>query len=59
MTIEEFRKQYIDDLRFDAEHEGTDPETQFIEQSLEQLVDIGELNDPMPMSAFYVKIQIF
>ena len=50
MTIEEFRKQYIDDLRFDAEHEGTDPETQFIEQSLEQLVDIGELNDPMPMS---------
>ena len=50
MTIEEYRKQFINDLRIDAEHEGTDPETQFINKSLEQLEDIGELNDPMPMS---------
>lgn len=50
MTIEEYREQFIDGLRFDAEHEGTDAETQFINKSLEQLEDIGELNDPMPMS---------
>lgn len=50
MTIEEYRKQFINDLRIDAEHESTDPETQFINKSLEQLEDIGELNDPMPMS---------
>lgn len=50
MNIEEYRKQFINDLRIDAEHEGTDPEAQFINKSLEQLEDIGELNDPMPMS---------
>ncbi len=50
MTIDEYREQFIDDLRFDAEHEGTDAETQFISKTLEQLEDIGELNDPMPMS---------
>lgn len=50
MNIEEYREQFINDLRIDAEHEGTDPETQFINKSLEQLEDIGELNDPMPMS---------
>ena len=50
MTIEEYRRQFINDLRIDAEHESTDPESQFITKSLEQLEDIGELNDPMPMS---------
>ncbi|MCH4183767.1 MAG: AIPR family protein [Prevotella sp.] len=50
MNIEEYRKQFINDLRIDAEHEGTDPETQFVNKSLEQLEDIGELNDPMSMS---------
>lgn len=50
MTIEEYRRQFINDLRIDAEHESTDPESQFINKSLEQLEDIGELNDPMPMS---------
>ena len=50
MTIQEFRTQYLNELRFDAEHEGTDPETQFINKTLENLEDIGELNDPMPMS---------
>lgn len=46
MSIDEYRKQFIDNLRFDAEHEGTDPESQFINKTLEQLEDIGELNDP-------------
>lgn len=50
MNIEEFRTQFINDLRFNAEHEGTEPETQFIEKTLEDLEDIGELNDPIPMS---------
>ena len=50
MDIEEYRKQFIDELRFKAEHEGTDPETQFIEKTLSDLEEIGELNDPIPMS---------
>ena len=36
MTIEEYRRQFINDLRIDAEHESTDPESQFINKSLEQ-----------------------
>jgi len=50
MDIEEYRKQFIGDLRFNAEHEGTEPETQFIEKTLADLEEIGELNDPIPMS---------
>ena len=50
MDIEEYRKQIIDELRFNAEHEGTEPETQFIEKYLSDLEEIGELNDPIPMS---------
>lgn len=50
MDIEEYRKQFIDELRFNAEHEGTEPETQFIEKYLSDLEEIGELNDPIPMS---------
>lgn len=49
MEIDEYRKQFIDELRFDAEHEGTDPETQFIEKTLADLEDIGELFDPIQM----------
>lgn len=50
MDIEEYRKQFIEELRFNAEHEGTDAETQFINKTLDDLEDIGELHDPMPMS---------
>lgn len=50
MEIKEYRAQFIDQLRFDADHEGTEPETQFILKTLEELETIGELNDPMPMS---------
>lgn len=50
MVIEEFRRQFIDELRFNAEHEGTEPETQFINRALNDLEELGELNDPMPMS---------
>ncbi len=50
MTIEDFRIQFIDDLRFNADHDGTDPETQFISKVLDDLEEMGELNDPIPMS---------
>ena len=50
MELEEFRSEFIEDLRFNAEHEGTEPETQFINKMLENLEEIGELNDPCPIS---------
>jgi len=50
MQIGEFRTQFIDELRFNAEHDGTEPEAQFITRTLEELEAIGELNDPIPMS---------
>ena len=50
MDIEEFRKQFIDEIRFEAAHDGTDPESLFIEKTLSELEDIGELNDPIPFS---------
>ena len=45
-----FRRQFMEQLRFDAEHAGSEPETQFIEKSLEILEEIGDVVDPMPMS---------
>ena len=50
MEIEEFRLQFLDELRLNAEHEGTEPETQFIQKALDELESLGELNDPIPMS---------
>lgn len=50
MDIEEFRLQFIDELRLNAEHEGTEPETQFVQKALDELESLGELNDPIPMS---------
>lgn len=50
MEIEEFREEFIDELRFNAEHDGTEPETQFIYKMLENLEEIGELNDPYPVA---------
>ena len=50
MEIEKFREQFIDQLRFDADHNGTEPEVQLLNKMLEDLESIGELNDPVPMS---------
>lgn len=50
MDIEEYRKQFIDDIRNDASLESTDPESYFIERVLSDLEEIGALNDPIPMS---------
>ena len=48
--IEDYRKHFIDDIRNDASLEGTDPESFFIERVLTDLEELGELNDPIPMS---------
>lgn len=50
MEIEEYRKQFIDEIMFEAEHDRTDPESMFIEKCLNKLEELGELNDPIPMS---------
>ncbi len=50
MDIEEFRKQFIDEIRNDASLEGSDPESHFIEHILTSLEELGALNDPIPMS---------
>ena len=50
MDVGEFRKQFMEQLRFDAEHAGSEPEAQFIEKSLDMLEEIGDVADPMPMS---------
>ena len=50
MEIEEYRKQFIDEIKFEAEHDRTDPESMFIEKCLNKLEELGELNDPIPMS---------
>lgn len=50
MELDKYREQFLEDLRFRAEHYQTDPEAQFIDKMLEDLVDMGELPDAMPMS---------
>lgn len=50
MDIEEYRKQFIDDIRNDASLESTDPESFFIERVLTSLEEIGAISDPIPMS---------
>ena len=50
MDVGVFRRQFMEQLRFDAEHAGSEPEAQFIEKSLEILEEIGDVVDPMPMS---------
>lgn len=52
MELSEYRAEFIDDLRFRSEHEGSEPESQFINWMLEKLEDIGDLNDPCPLSIF-------
>ena len=50
MGIEDFRKQFIDDIRNDASIEGSAPESYFIERALTDLEEFGELSEPIPMS---------
>lgn len=50
MDVGEFRTQFMERLRFEAEHEGSEPEAQFISTALELLEEIGDVSDPMPMT---------
>lgn len=50
MELEDFRKQFISDIRSDAEYEGTDPENKFIEQALIKLEELGEIQEFNPQS---------
>ena len=54
MDINEYRNQYIDEIRLKAEQESTAPEYIFIERTLNELEDIGQLNDPIPL---YVELK--
>ena len=49
-NIEEYRKQFLEEIRFTAEHDGTDPESSFIEKTLSYLEEIGDVIDPNPTS---------
>ncbi|MCD8287442.1 MAG: AIPR family protein [Porphyromonadaceae bacterium] len=46
-TIDEYRIRIMNELRFDADHEGTVPETQFINWAMEILKENGDINDPI------------
>ena len=48
--IEDYRKQFIDEIRNNASLESTDPGSYFIERVLSDLEGLGELSDPIPMS---------
>ncbi|MCD8291731.1 MAG: AIPR family protein [Prevotella sp.] len=45
MKIEEFRAQFMQELRLNAEHEGTAPEVQFVNHAIELLEEIGDVSD--------------
>lgn len=49
-NIEEYRKRFLEEIRFAAEHDGTDPERSFIEKALSYLEEIGDIVDPIPES---------
>ena len=49
MKIDEFRKEFIDELRMDASLNHTDTEDVFIERSIEILQNCGEVQDLFPM----------
>lgn len=48
--IEDYRKQFIEEIRNNASLESTDPGSYFIERVLSDLEGLGELSDPIPMS---------
>ncbi len=46
ITFEDYRKEYLDDVRINAQIEGSLPEDYFFSSSLERLSIMGELIDP-------------
>ena len=45
MEFEEYNKYFLEQIRSEAEHNGNDPENEFIAETIEKLEDIGELSD--------------
>lgn len=45
MEFEEYKKYFLEQIRSEAEHNGNDPENEFISETIEKLEDIGELAD--------------
>ena len=45
MDIKEFRKQYLDDIRRNSADEGSDPESYFINKTLNDIEELGTINN--------------
>lgn len=54
-TLEEYRKAFYNDLKENAEAEGTTERPQFINKVLGALEEIGDLNDPYPIDVPVMK----
>ena len=48
MDIDEYRGEFLERIRFQAEHNSSDAQSQFLDTILEKLEECGELNDPYP-----------
>lgn len=48
MEINEYRSEFLSRIRFQAEHNSTDAQAQFLDTVLEKLEECGELMDPYP-----------
>ena len=48
MDINEYRGEFLERIRFQAEHNSSDAQSQFLDTILEKLEECGELNDPYP-----------
>lgn len=45
-TYEEFEKEFLDDIRINAQIEGTTPDDYFLVDVLGKLSSMGEITDP-------------
>lgn len=46
MEIDEYRLEFLQDLRNEATVDGNDVEDQFVKVKIQELEDLGELIDP-------------
>ena len=47
MAFEEYKKEYLDDIRLNAQIESVLPDEYFLEDALDKLTAMGELTDPV------------
>ena len=47
MAFEEYKKEYLDDIRINAQIESVLPDEYFLEDALDKLTAMGELTDPV------------